>query len=130
MATGVQAWFDRLPDHWQERAQRLRELILDAAPGIEEKLSYNIPFYHYRGWMCFINYAGDRLVLGFVRGIHMLDPEGLFSITDHKLIRHYLPPIPPARLAEDPFRRLVYEAIRTNVAIAETKRSKGRVRKR
>ncbi|HMC98152.1 MAG TPA: hypothetical protein VKG92_10885 [Flavobacteriales bacterium] len=60
----------------------------------------------------------ERLVIGFCNGVHMSDPEGLFALTNHKQIRHFLPPKPPARMNEGAFRRLVDEAVRTNEAIA------------
>lgn len=131
MASHVQDWYDRLPAHWQDRAQRIRELILEAAPGIEEKVSYHLPFYHHRGWMCYLHFNKEaRLIVGFTRGVHMTDPEGLFAVTDHALIRHYLPPLPGERMNEAPFLRLLDEAVRVNDLIAEGKRGKTARRRR
>jgi hypothetical protein len=129
MATEVQRWFDRLPQHWQERAQRIRELLLDAAPGIEEKwLFKSTPFYLHHGWMCYLNFKQDQLIVGFCNGVHMLDPQGLFALTDHKLIRHYMPAAPPVRLNEAAFRRLLEEAVLVNEAIAAERKAKRRKR--
>ena len=119
MAGEVQRWFDRVPEPWAERAQRLRELVLDAAPGMDERWMFkSAPFYLRHGWLVYFALQQGRLVVGFCNGVHMLDPEGLFASTDHKLIRHYLPPEPPARLNEAAFQRLVMEAVALNEELA------------
>lgn len=129
MAAEVQRWFDRLPEHWQERAQRIRELLLDAAPGVEEKWMFkSTPFYLHHGWMCYVNFTKDQLIVGFCNGVHMLDPQGLFALTDHKQIRHYLPSAPTDRLNEAAFRRLLVEAVLVNEAIAAERNIKRRKR--
>lgn len=115
MPSTVQAWFDELPLPWQEPAQQLREWLLDAAPGMKEEWKYQLPFYSNGRWMCYMALQKGRLVLGFIEGIHLPDPQGLFARTAHKQVRHYLPPPAPGRLPEQALRALMDEAVRRNV---------------
>lgn len=129
MSAAVEAWFEALPDAWRPQAQRLRELLLEASPVMRETWKYGIPFYEHRRWMCYLSLQKKGLVLGFVQGRDMLDPDGLFAPTEHAQIRHHLPPPAPAPLPEGALRRLLQEAIAVNEVIAREKRIKARKRK-
>lgn len=139
-AAKLEAWFERLPEAWRPRAQRVRELLLEAAPGMEEKWMFkSTPFYLHCGWMCYFSFGTDKkkhppggqLILGFCAGVHMGDPERLFATTEHTLIQHYLVPQPGQRMNEAALRRLLDEAVRVNEVIAEERRlKKGAKRKR
>jgi hypothetical protein len=63
----VDRYIEALPDHKQEMAQQIRAVIM-AVPGVEEKLSFKIPFYHYFGMLCYINETKNGLDIGFCRG--------------------------------------------------------------
>ncbi len=126
MSAAVEAWFEALPNDWRPQAQRLRELLLEASPLMRETWKYGIPFYEHRRWMCYLSLQKKGLVLGFVQGTHMTDPDGLFAPTDHVQIRHHLPPPAPARLPEATLSRLLQEAIAVNEAIAQEKLAKAR----
>jgi len=115
MSAKVQAWFDALPEQWQDHAQRIRELLLDASPVMKEEWKYATPFYSNGRWMCYLSFQKKGLVLGFVDGVHLLDAEGLFATTDHKQIRHFLPQQAPARMNERALQRLITEAVAYNV---------------
>jgi uncharacterized protein len=52
----------------QKIAQRLRQMLLTLVPGIQEKFSFKIPFYHYFGMFCYINAVPNGIDLGFCRG--------------------------------------------------------------
>lgn len=131
MAKEVEAWFDSLPVEWRERAHRIRELILEAAFGMEEKWMFkSAPFYLHNGWLIYLSLQKKGLVVGFCNGVHMSDPERLFARTDHTLIRHYLPPPPPARLNEGALRRLIDEAVKVNAAIVEERQRNKQARRR
>lgn len=137
-AAKLEAWFERLPEAWQPRAQRVRELLLEAAPGMEEKPMFdNTPFYLHAGWMCYLGFSkskkhppGGQLILGFCAGVHMSDPERLFATTEHTLIQHYLVPLPDQRMNEAALRRLLEEAVRVNEAIAAGRRLKKGVKRK
>lgn len=134
----IERWFESVPPVWLERAQRLRELILESAPGMEERWMFkSAPFIIHNGWLCCFalqrakgKIGEERLVIGFCNGVQMSDPEGLFALTDHKQIRHFLPPKPPARMNESAFRRLIDEAVRTNDTIAEKRKTRNVRRQR
>jgi len=129
----IEVWFEKLPDVWQPRAQRVRELLLEAAPAMEEKWMFkSAPFYLHCGWMCYLGFSTDKkkygpegqLILGFCAGVNMDDPEGLFAATEHTLIQHYLVPLPQQRMNEPALRRLLEEAVRVNELIAEERKQK------
>lgn len=107
----------------------MRELILEAAPGMEEKWMFkSSQFYLHHGWLCYFSFKKDQLIIGFIQGKHMADPQGLFALTDHKQIRHYLPPEPATHLDERAFQRLIEEAVEVNVVVAVEKATRRRTR--
>lgn len=94
--------------------QRLRHCILQAAPQVEERFMYNGPFYYYLGQLCYVGFTRQRRVyLGFVKGVHLSNEQGLFAEPDTKQIRkvffHPSQPFPEAGL-----RDLLQEAILYN----------------
>lgn len=121
MALPVEGWFEALPDQWRDRAQRIRELIMEASPSMREGWRYGTPFYDHHRWLCYLSLQKGQLVLGFVQGMHLGDPEGVLERTDHKLIRHYRPPPPPARMNEGALRRLIDEAVMMNEELARAR---------
>ncbi|MDX1937798.1 MAG: DUF1801 domain-containing protein [Flavihumibacter sp.] len=69
----VDIYIDALPEEKAIIAQQLRKLLHSIVPGIEEKLSYKIPFYHYHGMFCFLNPVKDGIDIGFCRGIDLME---------------------------------------------------------
>lgn len=128
MSAAVEAWFEALPEQWKPPAERIRELLLEASPVMREEWKYRTPFYSHRLWMCYLSLQRNGLVLGFVQGRHMPDPDGLFAPTEHTQIQHYRPPPFPAPLPEAALRRLIQEAIALNEEIARQKLLKKRKR--
>lgn len=45
---------DFLPENQLELVERLRELVFECIPGVEERLSFNVPFYRRHKGICFI----------------------------------------------------------------------------
>ena len=78
MSAKVQAWFDALPEERQDRAERVRELLMDASPTMTEEWKYNIPFFC-NEQMCYLSLQKSGLVVGSVDGVHLLDVDGLFA---------------------------------------------------
>jgi hypothetical protein len=64
----VDAYIDQLEEPLSETAALIRQLLLESVPGIEEKFSFKIPFYHYHGMFCYLNKTKEGLDLGFCRG--------------------------------------------------------------
>jgi hypothetical protein len=108
----VDEYVIRLPGKIREPIEMLREIILSASVQIEERLMHNIPFYFYKGQLCYINFSDEKIILGFSRGAEMPDEKNLLK-GQGKLIRHVV--IDPARgIDEEMIRHLVYEALIVN----------------
>lgn len=64
----VDIFIDELPLGQKAMAEQLRHLIHTMVPGVQEKLGFKIPFYHYFGMYCYINPVKDGLDLGICNG--------------------------------------------------------------
>lgn len=69
----VDAYIESLPEERQSLIKELRELILENVPGVEEKLSFKIPFYHYFGMFLFLNQTKEGIDVAFCRGKDLLE---------------------------------------------------------
>lgn len=91
----VEEMLDYLPEDQREITEALRGIILGNIPGLKEKLSYNVPFYSRHApivyiWPSAIPWGGNEtegVVLGFAKGVHMVDPSRLFVGQTTKSIR-------------------------------------------
>ncbi|MCB0795140.1 MAG: DUF1801 domain-containing protein [Flavobacteriales bacterium] len=119
--TALNDWFRELPARWQEPAHELRQLILDASPIMKEVWRYKTPFFDHRRWMCYLSLQKGELVLGFVQGHLLLDPQGLLEPSTLKQIRHYRPPADGV-LPERELRILLEEAVAVNEQVELEKR--------
>lgn len=66
-------YFDTLTGEKLKIALVIRKLILSQVPGIEERLSFNIPFYHYYGMFMYLNSVAAGIDVGFCRGKDLLE---------------------------------------------------------
>ncbi len=73
MNRNVSTYIESLPDEKSKIAAQLRELILSLVPGVAEKFSFKIPFYHYHGMFCYINELKEGMALCFCRGKDLTD---------------------------------------------------------
>jgi uncharacterized protein len=64
----VDAYIESLPQPQQAFAQKLRETLFEAVPGIEERFSFKVPFYHYYGMFCYLHADKQGLHFCFCRG--------------------------------------------------------------
>jgi uncharacterized protein YdhG (YjbR/CyaY superfamily) len=69
----VDEYIESLPAEKREIAEQLREMIISLIPNVQEKLSFNIPFYHYHGMFCYLNEVKDGIDLGLCRGKDLID---------------------------------------------------------
>jgi hypothetical protein len=120
--SAVDVWFEKLPDEWRPAANMLRDMLLEASPQMKEEWKYKLPFYSHRRWMCYLSLQKQGLVLGFVEGVRLVDPDRLFASTAHKQIRHYKPPMDPSSVPANTLRGLIQEAIAWNEEL-EVKRA-------
>ena len=115
----VDEYISRLPEKIRDSMQLLREIILTSSAQIEEQLKHNIPFYFYKGQLCYINFSDENIILGFSRGADMPDEKKQLK-GQGKSIRHAV--IDPVKgIDEDGIRHLIFEALIVN----EMKAGKG-----
>jgi hypothetical protein len=94
----IEDFIANLPDHEKKIVHRLRNIILETAPMLREKLSYGVPYYFLKKRICFIWPASaplsgktDGVALGFCEGYLMANEEGLLLAEGRKqvLMIHY-----------------------------------------
>lgn len=101
--------------HSQEQSRimhQLRQLVLDAAPSVEESIKWKIPFYSYQGLLCYINPQSDGVCLGFCKGAQLSNEEGLLQGKGKEVRLLHIAttsPVPEAQI-----RRLLQEALLLN----------------
>lgn len=66
--------------------ERLRNLIMSSAPFIVKNIKYKVPFYEYRGPLCYLNKQKDSIYIGFTKGMRLSNEQGLL-IGDAKTVR-------------------------------------------
>lgn len=86
MPGNVDAYLFTLTDPQQIIANRLRLLLFELVPEIQEKLSFNIPFYHYFGMFCYINAIPDGIDLGFCRGKDLVEEFPHFESRNRAIV--------------------------------------------
>jgi uncharacterized protein YdeI (YjbR/CyaY-like superfamily) len=59
--------------------EKLREIVLKAAPKLEECIRWGGPSYKGKGLVCGIGAFQKHVTLFFFRGVEMADPDGLFT---------------------------------------------------
>jgi hypothetical protein len=68
----VDAFIGFLPDHLVPVGEKLREMIYELVPEVEEKVSFHTPFYHYYGFFCYLSKLKDGIEICFCRGKDIL----------------------------------------------------------
>ena len=115
----VDEFLDFLPDDELKITQLLRKLIFECAPGITEKLSYNVPFYKMNKGMFFIwpaailwgktkSYTGVRF--GFQQGYLMADDLDYLDKGDRKQV-YYRDFLKTGDIDADLLRSYIFEAL-------------------
>lgn len=66
----VYSYIESLPELESAMATMVRDSIISTVPEVEERFSFKIPFYHYFGMFCYINYLKKTggIELAFCRG--------------------------------------------------------------
>lgn len=75
----VDAYLDGLEGWKRDTAMRLRQLIREAVPGIEETWKWGTPVYAGRVNVCAIGVFKDHVKVNFFKGASVPDPAGLFN---------------------------------------------------
>jgi hypothetical protein len=108
----VDEFVSLLPESIRNLAEKLRKIILTSSEKIVEQVNHKIPFYYYKGQLCYINPFDDRVVLGFSRGADLPD-EHLMLKGSQKTVRRVVF-YPVTDFDEDKVRNLIYEALIVN----------------
>ena len=64
----VDDYIDALPEPQKILMEKARSLILENIPGVVEKFSYKLPFYHYCGMLLFMHHNVNGIYIAFMRG--------------------------------------------------------------
>lgn len=57
----VEQYINSVPEKYQGMLRELRKTIKEASPKLEEKISYSIPYYHYKGRVAYFRLAKKHL---------------------------------------------------------------------
>jgi uncharacterized protein YdhG (YjbR/CyaY superfamily) len=72
--TTVEEYIAAAPPEIQSKLKQMRQAIQEAAPQAEEKLSYSMPYYGYKGRLAYFGYAKNHI------GLYIVPPV----VDDHK----------------------------------------------
>ena len=109
----VEHFIDELSPRQKALAHRLRTVILDAIPEIDESMKWKIPFYSFNGILCFINPVAEHIVIGFCNGALLSDEHKLLT-GNGKLVRHVVVK-KMSDIQKPKLRNLLHEAMLFNV---------------
>lgn len=108
---------DFLPEDQLEIVERLRELVFECIPEVEERLSFNVPFYRRYKGICFIwpgavtwgDKAWDGVEFGFNYGNLLADEVGYLERGNRKQV--FTKKFRPGdKIDEDLLRAYIFEA--------------------
>ena len=108
----VDAYVKKLTPDIQTVVNVLRRIILTSSEQIKEEFKHGIPFYIYKGQLCYVNPFDDKVILGFSRGADLPD-EHRMLIGGGKAVRHVVLKT-GIKIDEDKIRHLIYEALIVN----------------
>ena len=80
-------WLQGLDPDLREIAALLRDVVLKAAPGLDETIKWGNLVYQQKGLVCYLAAAKGYISLGFFNGASLEDPEGIMEGNGKKL-RH------------------------------------------
>jgi len=108
----VDEFVNKLPEKIQQFVEILRRIILTSSEQIREQIKHKIPFYSFKGNLCYINPSDEKVVLGFSRGADLPD-EFRMLVGTGKSVRHVIFNA-SQKIDEDKVRNLIYEALIVN----------------
>jgi hypothetical protein len=110
----VSLFISEQPESHRRMLLRLRQMLLAAGPHhLEERLSYNIPFYYYYGRLCYLNPHRSGVDLGFCRGSKLSNEQGLLGEKGRVAVRS-ITYRTEAEIDEPALREMVQEALLLN----------------
>ncbi|GAB3936866.1 DUF1801 domain-containing protein [Larkinella terrae] len=94
---------------------QIRRLILDASPKIQEKISWGVPFYLYKGHLCYLNPLRTPVAavdICFLRGYELADERGVLEGRGRRTVKSII--VQADAVNEDLIRELIQDAILLN----------------
>lgn len=86
MNSKVDEYLYNLPEPQQTIAKQLRQMLFSLVPGVEERFSFKLPFYHYFGMFCYINAVPDGIDLAFCRGKDLVSEFPALEAKDRAIV--------------------------------------------
>lgn len=105
-----------LPDWRGETLARVRALILDALPDVEEQWKWEVPVWSHAGILCTGEVYKAHVKLTFPKGARLPDPGGLFNASLNGNARRAIDLTEGAPLDEGAFQTLIRAAASLNAA--------------
>lgn len=68
----VDLYIDALNENEERIVEKIRMMLFELVPGIEERFSFRLPFYHYYGMFCYINKVKEGIEFNLCRGKDLL----------------------------------------------------------
>lgn len=109
---------------------RLRQLILDADPGVEEEWKWvkptnpGVPVWSHDGGICTGEVYKQVVKLTFFRGASLKDPKKLFNSSLEGNVRRAIDFREGEKFNEAAFKQLIREAVKANAAVLEERAAK------
>lgn len=75
----ITAYIDSYPDWRGSMLGRIREIVLQAAPGITEEWKWGTPVWTKDGLVCAASGFKEHVKINFFKGASLEDPKGLFN---------------------------------------------------
>jgi uncharacterized protein YdhG (YjbR/CyaY superfamily) len=120
-----------LPKDQLEIVERLRELVTECIPDVEERLSFNVPFYRRLGAVCFIwpgavpwgSKTREGVEFGFNYG-NLLSDEGQYLDKGTRKQVFSKRFFSAEEIREDVLRNLIFEAVEVDELLFAKKRKR------
>lgn len=112
--SGTEGYYESLNSNRRQLAFHLQGLIMAAAPGMEESLSYKIPFFSRHKKICYLSHNKEGMYLGFLKGHQMSLANGLLSMQGRKQVASV-----SYRSVEDVDESMLYEVLQEALLLDE-----------
>lgn len=113
------------PENYRPIFNKLRQIILQSAPGIEEKIRFGIPFFDYFGWMCYLSPLKNNngVYIAFLRGFELSNEQGILEAGKRTMVKSITYNSAKA-IQEKPLREIIQEALLLNEEHFKTRKKK------
>lgn len=100
-------------EDWQaDLVTRLRGIIKDAVPGVNESMKWGRPFFERNGPICYIVAHSKWVNFGFWRGVKLQDPKELLEGTGEE--KRHIKLKTPEQIDKGAFMELLRQAVKLN----------------